>query len=217
MYNKPKCENPTPEIMSSSSYSYRKNINGPRITPCFRTDEIWLPITYIPNIQNWYYVSNYGKIYSKLSNHLIRPRYIGHGYHEITLRLKSNSPIDQLVHRIVLSVFNPIPNMNEMQVNHINGIKIDNRLINLEWCTCEENISHAHKNGLYANITGEAASFATLTNSQVKIICECLELGLSPREICSKIGLEFTNQLKSKIYQIKGRNNWKHISKDYIF
>lgn len=209
MYNKPKCENPTPNIMSTASYSHS-------ITPCVRTDEIWIPITYIHDLQDWYYVSNYGKVYSKLSNHIIRPRFIGHGYFTMTLRLKSNKPTDQLVHRIVLCSFNPIPNMDSMQVNHINGNKIDNRLENLEWCTCYNNIMHAHRIGLYSNITGENASFSTFTNSQVHDICKCLEAGMSVKEICLHLNLEYTKQA-SKIYQIKARNNWKHISKDYIF
>jgi hypothetical protein len=50
---------------------------------------------------------------------------------------------NHLVHRLVADAF-IINNKNKEQVNHKNGVKCDNSLSNLEWCTNIENRMHSY-------------------------------------------------------------------------
>lgn len=98
-------------------------------------EEIFKPVL---NYEGLYEVSNQGVIRSIRKNRNMKPSTNYKGYNVVTL-YDDCGPRSFLVHRLVWMAFNgPIP--NNLQINHINEVKTDNRLDNLEAVTAAENI-----------------------------------------------------------------------------
>ena len=68
------------------------------------------------------------------------------------------------LHRLIASLFLPTYS-NELQVNHLDGIKTNNSVCNLEMCTNSENMKHAINRGLVNN-KGIRNGMSKLTEDQ---------------------------------------------------
>jgi hypothetical protein len=107
----------------------------------FNTED-FVEISDYPN----YMVSNKGQIYSKTFRRLLKPVKNANGYLYISLCNVDYKPAKRnwYVHQLVAQLF-----LDEIdgkdQVNHINKIKTDNNVENLEFVSASENMIHAKK------------------------------------------------------------------------
>ena len=85
-----------------------------------------------------YQISNMGRVWSKYRNRYMNPVANNKGYLQIKLIAVNGKRKNELVHRLVALHFIDNPE-NKPEVNHINHIRDDNRVENLEWVTKSEN------------------------------------------------------------------------------
>jgi hypothetical protein len=95
---------------------------------------------HIPGFEEKYAVSDLGNVASLRFDRLLLPGLFGE-YLWVSLS-EDGTPIRSAIHRIVLITFKGFDFRRQFG-NHINGIKIDNRLENLEWMTTSENLVHS--------------------------------------------------------------------------
>lgn len=164
--------------------------------------EIWKDIA---GYEGLYQVSNMGKVKRLPSGKRIRKNtkningkilqsFIVGGYLRVGLCRNGKKQLI-FVHRLVAIAF--IPNHdNKPIINHKNGIKTDNRSVNIEWCTYAENNRHAFETGLWLNY-GENAYNAKFTNKDVLKIRQRVFKGELQHVIAKDYGT--TQQQISKI------------------
>ena len=114
-------------------------------------NEIWKDIDCFPNYQ----VSNWGRVKSLNYNHTKQERILRqakdtNGYALVCL-YKNGKTHTKQVHRLVADAFLQIPDElkdeDNLQVNHINELKNDNRIENLCWISVKENCNWGNRNG----------------------------------------------------------------------
>lgn len=128
------------------------------------------------------------------------------GYILVSLSDRNGRKNNLYLHRLLMTAYVPNPE-NKGDVNHKNGIKHDNRLENLEWCTRRDNLVHALRTGLRKpnkGLSGESNPSAVLKKEDIPVIRQLRKQGVPLKEIAKQFGVT-----KSPIYAITSGKSWK--------
>ncbi len=124
------------------------------------------------------------------------------GYLQVTLDSYNKKYVH---HLMAIQYFNHIPS-KQLQVNHKDGDKTNNRLENLEIVTPKQNTNHAITIGIHKNQKGENNYSSKLTDAQAREIKYLLYWKKSIKDIALKYGVSTTT-----IYLILEGKTWKHV------
>jgi len=183
--------------------------------------EIWKPVP-IKQFKNSYMVSNKGNVKS-VDRHVMHINGRNNFYKGKPKKLSQNSDGYLIVilsykrfrktckvGRLVAKAFIENPE-NKPQTNHLDGIKTNNVVSNLEWCTQSENEQHAYRTGLKVKRYGEEVGGVKLNNQKVKL-ARCLHevFSWSLAKIC-KYFSSIWDITKPTICLILNYKAWPHI------
>lgn len=178
-------------------------------------EEIWKNVI---GYEGYYKVSNLGNVKS-LKGYLVTKAGVVKPRHEkiMSQTIKDNGyktimlTVDNIrkrfyVHRLVAIAFIKNPK-KKSEVNHLNCIKTDNRVCNLEWNTSNENKNHAKKNNLIKN--GERHYASKLTENKVLAIIRLHKINpkFNRLNLAKKLGVRDTT-----IHKVIVGKNWKNLT-----
>lgn len=178
------------------------------------TEEEWRQLILYHELLN-YDVSNIGRIRKHDTQKILKVSYnkeMTNCYGYIQIKLPGGKILNTEIHRLMAIMFIPIPSeyinagysQSTLVIDHIDGVKYHNIIENLEWVTHAENSRRAISNGL--------CDYDPITIEKAHAICKYLALGYPINIVASDL-----NVRESIVQQIRYRNAWTEVSKDYEF
>lgn len=108
------------------------------------------------------------------------------------------------VHRLVALAFLGDP--NDLEVNHKDGNKTNNKISNLEYVTHRENVIHSFRTGLQIPACGSKVRTAKLKEFEIPMIRKFLREGCSCRSLARLYGMD-----KDAFQNIKKGVTWRNV------
>lgn len=154
-----------------------------------------------------YYVREDGAVFGKKG--ILKPVLNKHGYLCVSVKFLDRGFLTVRVHRLVAKAFITNPE-NKPEVNHIDGVKTNNHVSNLEWATSKENQIHANK--VLKRQVGESHPHVKITESQVHEVCKLMNEGYQNHDISRITGVS-----RDTVIKIRERTVWTFITEHYNF
>lgn len=150
-----------------------------------------------PGADGRFSVSNFGRVYDNESQEFVTPW---------LMKRKRSDKYDPMVHvrfhrgdkikyvsmklcRLVMILFYPVPGMDELEVNHIDGNTEKNIITNLCWCTHAENVRFAFLNGQITYQNSDDIRYLAHSDEELECICKDLKEGKKYSEIAKKYNI----------------------------
>ncbi len=135
---------------------------------------------------------------------ILRPSLNPSGYLVISVRAAGGKATQKTVHRLVAKSFLPaVP--DDMQINHIDGDKQNNRISNLEVCTAAYNCQH--RSSVLGLNRGSKNKGARLTEETAMLAVELIKSGVTQHEVARIIGVS-----RSTVSHVYYGITWKHVT-----
>jgi HNH endonuclease/NUMOD4 motif len=162
----------------------------------------------VPGYEGKYSVSTQGCVISHNYNKtgrvaILKGLTTKQGYKQVKFAPSPGKRKYFLVHRLVMLTFVGPPPADKPHVNHKSGIKSNNALTNLEYCTREANMRHAYDTGLLIPRHGAAHRNSKLTLALIEKARAKYMAGASQIEIAQEFGVN-----PSQISRVLGGKRW---------
>lgn len=166
-----------------------------------------------PLIKNNYEINRDGEIRNSITGKILVQSIDSYGYKVIALQTVDGRRVTRKVHRLVLITFVGYSlDPAKTTVNHINGIKTDNRLCNLEWASLSDQQRHSIDTGLKTIGYGNKSPHSVYSEDTIRVIKRMLAEGKKPSEISIATNIPNDKKLHSLIYRIRSNRHWNTIN-----
>lgn len=191
--------------------------------------ETWLNIK---GYEGYYQVSDLGNVRSvnrrimtlakdshvrEYKSKLLRPKIRPDGYLTVNLVMSGND-VTRRIHRLVLEAFKPSTCEDKTDCNHINGVRSDNRLVNLEWLNRSDNLKHSYRT--LGRVHAASGKFGGNSAKAISVACFDKYTGVLVKQYPSLTDAIVDGYCISKISScINGKSNfhrnltWKKMEK----